>query len=76
MGYYRVCQRPGVKLRRGELTQADLAKVDAGFRRFVAGRARVVEIVADDFYRAAEMGACVDVLYDKRRPAEQAQASR
>lgn len=47
----------GLKHRRGELAQADLAKVEAGFRRFVAGRARVVEIVADDFYRAAELCA-------------------
>jgi predicted nucleic acid-binding protein len=45
----------GLKARRGELDQADLSKAEAGFREFVAGRVRLVEIVTQDFYRAAEL---------------------
>lgn len=45
----------GLKARRGELSGADLAKALAGFRRFAGQRTRVVEIVAQDFYRAGEL---------------------
>jgi predicted nucleic acid-binding protein len=46
-----------LKNRRGELTQADILIAEAGFRRFVAGRTRVANIAAEDFYRAAELCA-------------------
>lgn len=46
-----------LKSRRGELAQADHARAEAGFRRFVEGRAQVVAVVANDFYHAAELCA-------------------
>ncbi|MGZ8217881.1 type II toxin-antitoxin system VapC family toxin [Methylomagnum sp.] len=45
----------GLKARRGELSGTDLAKAVAGFRRFAGQRARMVEVVAQDFYRAGEL---------------------
>jgi predicted nucleic acid-binding protein len=46
-----------LKSRRGELSQADLVLAETELRRFVAGRTRIVEIIALDFYRAAELCA-------------------
>lgn len=45
----------GLKARRGELTEIELGKAMAGFQHFVAHRARLVELVTQDFYRAGEL---------------------
>lgn len=45
----------GIKYRRGELAQADLSIVKAGFHWFVTTRTRVMEVITTDFYRAAEL---------------------
>lgn len=44
-----------IKGRRGDLTQEESLTAEAAFRRFVAGRTRVMEIITYDFFRASEL---------------------